>query len=67
MFAEFWTPSERKRTHSINVNVLSAGETNHEPLSNTAETEQNQELKNGKYFPFFFFFFPSLDKREFFK
>lgn len=56
------TLSERNRTQSINVSVLSAGETDHELLLNTAEREQNQELNNGKYFPFFFFF-SFLDKR----
>lgn len=56
--AKLRTLSKSNRTLSINMNlqhllhVLSVGETGH---LNAAEGEQNPDLKNGNYFPLFFF------------
>lgn len=51
--AKLQTLSQRNRTFSININlqhllnVLSVDETEHEPLLNTGEREQNLDLKMG--------------------
>lgn len=53
VIAKLQTLSQRNRTFSININlqhllnVLSADETEHEPLLNTGEREQNLDLKKG--------------------
>ena len=53
MIAKLQILSRRNRTLSINtnlqhlLNVLSADETEHEPLLNTAERVQNLDLKMG--------------------
>ena len=62
MIAKLQTLSKRNRTLSININlqhllnVLSVVETKHEPLLNTAEREQNLDLKMGTISHSLFFF-----------
>lgn len=61
MIAKLQTLSRRNRTLSVNINfqhllnVLSVDETEHEPLLNTAEREQNLDLKMGTIFHSLFF------------